>query len=91
MSPEEIKIDKHKDINGYVSKLTDIINNKIMLLNRIVKVIDHVMSELKNESDMIDEKIYKTSEMDDDTLHLINDKLREVMMKSIKNLRNSVE
>ena len=24
-----VKIDKHKDVYGYVSKLTDIINNKI--------------------------------------------------------------
>ena len=30
-----IKIDKHKDIDGYASKLTDIIDNKIELLNRI--------------------------------------------------------
>ena len=28
IKPEMIKIDKHKDIDGYVSKLTDIINNK---------------------------------------------------------------
>ena len=27
INPEMIKIDKHKDIDGYVSKLTDIINN----------------------------------------------------------------
>ena len=29
ISPEKIKIDKHKDIDGYVSKLNDVINNKI--------------------------------------------------------------
>ena len=29
INPEMIKIDKHKDIDGYVSKLTDVINNKI--------------------------------------------------------------
>ena len=44
--PEKIKIDKHKDIDGYVSKLTDVINNKIELVNRICESIDHVMSEL---------------------------------------------
>ena len=29
ISPEKIMIDKHKDIDGYVSKLTDVMNNKI--------------------------------------------------------------
>ena len=46
ISPEKINIDKHKDIDGYVSKLTDVINNKIELVNRMCESIDHVMSEL---------------------------------------------
>ena len=45
-SPEEIKIDKHKDIDGYV-KLTDVINIKIELVNRMCQSIDHVMSEIR--------------------------------------------
>ena len=72
-------IDKHKDINGYVSKLTDVINNKTELVNRMCREIDHVMSEIKNETNMIDEKIYKVSEMDNDTLYLIDDKLNNIM------------
>ena len=80
--PEEIKIDKHKDIDGYVSKLTDVINNKIDLVDKIGEVIDHVMSEIKNETNMIDEKIHKVSEMDNDTQHLINDKLKKIMKQS---------
>ena len=88
--PEEIKIDKHKDIDGYVSKLTDVINNKIDLVNKIGEVIDHVMSEIKNETNMIDEKIHKVSEMDNDTLHLINVKLNEIMNQSRKNLNKIV-
>ena len=56
ISPEKIKIDKHKDIDGYVSKLTDVINNKIELVNRMSGVIDDVMCEIKNETNMIDEK-----------------------------------
>ena len=88
--PEEIKIDKHKDIDGYVSKLTDVINNKIELVNRMGGVIDHVMSEIKNETNMIDEKIHKVSEMDNDTLHLINDKLKEIINQSSKNLSKIV-
>ena len=61
INPEKIKIDKHKDIDGYVSKLTDVINNKIELVNRMCESIDHVISEIKNETNMIDEKIYKVS------------------------------
>ena len=47
INPEKIKIDKHKDIDGYVSKLTDVINNKIELVNRMCESIDHVMSEIR--------------------------------------------
>ena len=90
ISPEEIKIDKHKDIDGYVSKLTDVINNKIELVNRMYESIDHVMSEIKNEANMIDEKIHKVSEMDNDTLHLISGKLEEIMKQSRKNLEKIV-
>ena len=32
ISPEMITIDKHKDIDGYVSELTDLINFKIGLI-----------------------------------------------------------
>ena len=90
INPEKIKIDKHKDIDGYISKLTDVINNKIELVNRMCESIDHVMSEIKNETNMIDEKIYKASEMDNDTQHLINDKLKEIMKQSRKNLEKIV-
>ena len=88
--PEKIKIDKHKDIDGYVSKLTDVINNKIDLVNRMCESIDHVTSELKNKTNMIDEKIHKVSEMDNDTLHLINDKLKKIINQSIKNVSKTV-
>ena len=37
ISPEKIKIDKDKDIDGYVSKLTDVINDKIELVNRMAE------------------------------------------------------
>ena len=90
INPEKIKIDKHKDIDGYVSKLTDVINNKIELVNRMCESIDHVISEIKNETNMIDEKIYKVSEMDKDTLHLINDKLKKIINQSRKNLSKIV-
>ena len=88
INPEMIKIDKHKDIDGYVSKLTDIINNKIELLNRICGAIDHAMSEIKNETNIIDEKIHKLSEMDNDTLLWINDRLNGFINQSGRNLKN---
>ena len=90
INPEMIKIDKHKDIDGYANKLTDVINNKIELGNGIDGVIDHVMSEIKNETNMIDEKIHKVREMDNDTLHLISDKLKEIINQLRKNLRKIV-
>ena len=76
---EKINIDKHKDIDGYVSKLTDVISNKVELVNRMCGAIDHVMSQIKNETNMIDEKIHNVSEMDNDTLYLINGKLKEII------------
>ena len=36
---------------------------------------------------MIDEKIYKVSEMDNDALHLINDKVKEFMRQLKQNLK----
>ena len=54
------------------------------------EILDQVMSEIKNETNMIDEKIYKVSEMDNDTLHLIDDKLNTIITPSIKKLRKVV-
>ena len=90
ISPEKIKIDKDKDIDGYVSKLTDVINDKIGSVNGMCEIIDHVMSEIKNETNMFDEKIHKVSEMDNDTLHLISDKLKEIINQLRKNLTKIV-
>ena len=67
--------------------MTDLINNKIELLNSVDELIDHIISGVKNETNMIDEKIYKVSEIDNDTLHLINDKLKEIMIKLKQNLK----
>ena len=90
INPENIKIDKHKDIDGYVSKLKDVINNKIESVNGMYESIDHIMSEIMNETNKIDKKIHKTSEMDNDTLHLISDKLKEINNQSRKNLGKMV-
>ena len=74
-------IDKHKDIDGYVSELTNLINHKIELVNYMYEAIDRVISEINNETNMIDEKIYKVCEMDNDTLHWIDDRLNEIMTR----------
>ena len=40
ITPEKIMIDKHKDIDGYVSELTDLIYHKIELMNENCSAID---------------------------------------------------
>ena len=87
ITPEKIMIDKHKDINGYVSELTDVINHKIKLMNENCSAIDRAMSEIYNETDMIDEKIHKARVIDNDTLHWIDDSLNEIMTRSRKKIR----
>ena len=86
-SSNMINIDKDKDIDGHVIKLNDVINNKIELLNGVGHLIDHIISDIKNETNMIDGKIYKVSEMDSDTLHLINNKLKEIIIQLKQNLK----
>ena len=87
INPEKILIDKHKDFERYVSEFTDLINHRTELLNDMCEAIDHVMSEINNETNMIDEKIHKVCEMDNDTLHWIDDKLNEIMTRSRKKIR----
>ena len=70
--------------------MKDVISNKIELVNRMGGAIDHVMSEIKNETNIIDEKIHKVSEMDNDILHLIDDKLNRVITQSRKKLSKIV-
>ena len=88
-SSKMINIDKHKDIDGYVSKLTDIINNKIKLTNVMSMRIGRVMCNIKNKTNMVNEKIHKASEMNNDTLHLIDDNLNEIITYFIKEFKKS--
>ena len=90
ISPEKINTDKHKDIDGYVSNLTEVINYKIELVNRIDEAIDHVISKIKNKTNMIDEKIHKVGKMENDTLHLVDDKLSKIITQSRKKLSKIV-
>ena len=52
---EKIDIDKDKDIDGYVSKYTDIINDKLELVNKIGELLDNLMADVQNVVDMVRE------------------------------------
>ena len=52
---EKISIDKDKDIDGYVSMYTGIINDKLELMNRIGELLDSIMVEVQNIVDMVRE------------------------------------
>ena len=85
-----VNIDKHKNIDGYVSRLTVIINNKIKLVRTIImRSIDSIMCDIKNKSNMVNEKIHKASEIHNDTLHLIDDNVNEIMTYLMKRLKSS--
>ena len=58
---EKINIDKDKDIDGYVSMYSDIIIDKLELVNRIGELLDGIMAEVQNVEDMV-------RETDDDSL-----------------------
>ena len=90
ISPEKIMIDTDKDIDEYVSKLADVIKNKIEWMNRIGREIDNAMSEIMNETKEIEVMRHKMREIDNDILQPIDDKLTEILKKSIKNLRKIV-
>ena len=87
INPETVEIDKHENIDGYVSELTDLINHRIALVNGMVESLDQVMGEINNEANMIDEKIYEVSEIDNDALHWIDDRLNNIITRSRKKLR----
>ena len=56
-----INIDKDKDINGYVSKYTDIVNDKLDLVNEIGELLYSIMVQIHNAVNMV-------KETDDDKL-----------------------
>ena len=82
-----INIDKYNDIDGYVSKLTDVINNKINLINKLGERIGQARCEINNETNMINEIIHKAGVMDNDTLYLIDDKLDKIITQTRKKIK----
>ena len=61
------------------------------MINKIGETIDHVMREINNETNMINEIIHKASEMDNDTLHLIDDKLDKIITQTRKKLKSHLK
>ena len=78
---DRINIDKYKDIGGYVSKYTNIVNDKLELVNRIGEILDCAMIEVQNEVDMINEVKQKESEIDIETLKLMHEALAKILKK----------
>ena len=78
---ERINIDKYKDIDGYVSKYTNIVNDKLELVNRIGEILDCAMIEVQNEVDMINEVKQKESEIDIEILKLMHEALEKILKK----------
>ena len=77
---ETINIDKDKDIDGYVSKYTNIVKNKLELVNRIGEFLDSTMIDVQNEVCMINE-LKQASEIDIDTLKLMHNTLTKILKK----------
>ena len=78
---ERINIDKYKDIDGYVSKYTNIVNDKLELVNRIGEILDCAMIEVLKEVDIINEVKQKESEIDIETLKLMHEALEKILKK----------
>ena len=86
---EIMNIDKDKDINGYINKYIDIINEKSLLVNRVGELLDSIVIELQNAVG-IDDHNGIVKKMKSDMLKLIkggtikkyNDKASEIL-KSI--------
>ena len=75
---EKINIDKHKDIVGYVSKYTDIVNDKLELVNVIGELLDGVINDIQNEADMVDD-MKQACEIDIDILKSIHNALAKIL------------
>ena len=49
--------------------------------------ISTAMCDIKNKTNMVNEKIHKVSKIDNDTLHLIDDNLNEIITYLIERLK----
>ena len=62
------------------------IGKKVELLYKVYDLLEHIISEIKNETDEIYIKMCNVNGLDKDALHLIKDKLNEIKTQSKKNL-----
>ena len=85
ISSNKINIDKHKDIDGYVSKLTDVIINKKNCWKECMN--HHIISEINNKIKMINKDVYKLYDNYIDKIYLINDKLKEMKIQLKQKLK----
>ena len=76
-----INIDKNKDIDGSVNKLTDIINTKIKLVRKISIKVKSIMCDINNISNMVNKNVDEASGMNN------NDILNKFIKYLIKNLK----
>ena len=90
-SSKIIDISKHKNIGKYVSKLEDIIINNIKLMSTMNMKITRTMCNVKNKTNMVNEIMHKASVMDNDTLHLIDNNLDEIITYLNYELKKSEE
>ena len=63
------------------------INNEIQLINEIGETTNRFRHEINNKTNMVNEIIHKASVMDNDTLHLIDDKLDKIKRQTRKKIK----
>ena len=55
-------------------------------MDKVYDLLEHIISEIKSETDKIYTKMCNVNGLDKDALRLINDKLNEIMTQSKKYL-----
>ena len=61
-------------------------DRKVELLDKVYDLLEHIINEIKSETDEIYTKMCNVNGLDKDALRLINDKLNEIMTQSKKYL-----
>ena len=67
--------------------MTDVINNKIKLIDKIGETIDNARCVINNETNMINEIIHRATVMDNDTLYLTDDKPDKIITQTRQKIK----
>ena len=67
------------------------INNEVQLINKIGETINHIRHEINNKTNMANDIIHKVSVMDNDTLHLVHDKVDKIIRQTRKKIKIMLE